>query len=90
MKSEPGCEKMVAMVDIEMNAALLKDGNDVKSVAGIRDITARKKAENELRETKEYLDNIIESSLDPIIITDSKGYVSRANKAFLQLLGYTQ
>ena len=77
------------LVDIEMNAALLKDGKDVRSVAGIRDITARKKVENELRETKEYLDNVIESSLDPIITTDSKGYVSRANRAFLQLLGYT-
>ena len=72
-----------------MNAALLKDGNEVRSVAGIRDITARKKVENELRETKEYLDNVIDSSLDPIITTDSKGYVSRANRAFLQLLGYS-
>ncbi len=78
-----------SLVEVEMNAALLKDGNDVRSVAGIRDITARKQVENELRETKEYLDNIIESSLDPIITTDSKGYVSRANKAFLTLLGYT-
>ena len=78
-----------SLVEVEMNAALLKDGNDVRSVAGIRDITARKQVENELRETKEYLDNIIESSLDHIITTDSKGYVSRANKAFLQLLGYT-
>jgi PAS domain S-box-containing protein len=76
-------------VEVEMNAALLQDGTDIKSVAGIRDITARKRAENELRETKEYLDNVIESSLDPIITTDSKGYVSRANKAFLHLLGYT-
>ena len=52
-------------------------------------INERKSIVEELRETKEYLDNIIESSLDPIIITDNKGYVSRANKAFLQLLDYT-
>ncbi len=44
-------------------------------------------AEKELRQTKEYLDNIIESSLDSIVVTDSKGYIARVNRFFLKLTG---
>ncbi|MBW1854685.1 MAG: PAS domain S-box protein, partial [Deltaproteobacteria bacterium] len=54
------------------------------------DITKRKKAENELRKTKDHLDNIIESSLDGIIVSDSMGYVTRVNNSFLKLIGYNE
>ena len=60
-----------------------------KSILGIvTDITKRKRDEEEIKKTKDYLDNIIESSLDCIVISDSKGYVKRVNKSFLKLLGY--
>jgi PAS domain S-box-containing protein len=77
------------LLDVEINSALLKDskGNVTGSVASIRDITERKLTEREVIKTKEYLDNVIESSLDPIVITDNKGYLVRANKSFLKLLG---
>ena len=39
-----------------------------------------------LRDTKDFLDNIIESLLDSIIITDAKGCITRTNKSFLQML----
>jgi len=42
--------------------------------------------EVELRETKDFLDNIIDSSLDSIIITDAKGCITRTNRSFLQVL----
>jgi PAS domain S-box-containing protein len=54
----------------------------------IRDIAERKEIEGELKETKDFLDNVIESSLDPIITTDTKGYITRVNKSFLNMLGY--
>ena len=44
----------------------------------------------DLRETKEFLDNIIESSLDCIIIADNTGTITRTNEAFLKLIGYGQ
>ncbi|MBW2184177.1 MAG: PAS domain S-box protein, partial [Deltaproteobacteria bacterium] len=52
------------LMDAEVNSSLLKDdkGTVTGSVSSIRDITERKQDENKLRETKEYLDNIIESS----------------------------
>ena len=40
-----------------------------------------------LRELKDYLENIIRSSLDCIVVTDSRGGIVRANKSFLQLVG---
>jgi PAS domain S-box-containing protein len=42
----------------------------------------------ELSETKDYLDNIIENSLDGIVIGDSTGNIIRVNESLLKLLGY--
>jgi hypothetical protein len=49
--------------------------------------TEHKRVEEELKKTKEYLDNVIESSLDCILVTNSAGHITIANKAFLNLLG---
>ncbi len=56
----------------------------------ISDITENKRAREELQKTNDYLDNIIESSLECIIISDSEGHVTRVNKAFLKLLDCTE
>jgi PAS domain S-box-containing protein len=53
-------------------------------------INERKKIVNELRNTKNNLDKLIESSLDCILVSDSGGYVTRVNKYLLNLLGYTE
>lgn len=79
-------------VDIEMNVAYLKDikGNLKGAVGSLRDITARKQVEKELRETKDHLDNIIENSLDAIMVTDDMGTITRVNKYCLELLDYKE
>jgi PAS domain S-box-containing protein len=56
----------------------------------LREISERVAADKEIKATKDHLDNIIESSLDSIVLTDNKGYVTRANKSFLELLGCTE
>jgi PAS domain S-box-containing protein len=56
----------------------------------VRDITVRKKLERELRETKEFLENIMESSVDGILTTDLKGYITYQNRAMAELLEYTR
>ena len=43
-----------------------------------------------LRELKDYLENIITSSLDCIVVSDSRGYITRVNKSFLELLGVSE
>jgi PAS domain S-box-containing protein len=68
--------------------------DDEKNMTGAlsvnRDITERRKAEAELRKTKDYLENIIESSIDTITISDSAGKITKVNKAFCKLLGYEE
>ena len=66
------------------------------SVTIIRDITEKKIAEkelkqayNELREAKEYLENIIVTSADAIIITDPKCRITKGNNALTELTGFT-
>jgi PAS domain S-box-containing protein len=56
----------------------------------IREITARKLMEQKLIETTEYLNNIIESSLDCIVVCDQKGFITRVNTYFIELLGYQE
>ena len=52
--------------------------------------TKRKKAEEKLKITRDFLDNIIESSLDGIAVSDNLGYVTRANKSFLKIIDFEE
>ncbi|MFH1488311.1 MAG: PAS domain S-box protein [Pseudomonadota bacterium] len=52
----------------------------------VRDITRRKALERELRETKEFLENIMESSVDGIVTTDLKGKITYLNRAMEEIL----
>jgi PAS domain S-box-containing protein len=47
------------------------------------------KAQQELQEARDYLENVIESSLDCVVVSDNDGCITKANKAFLSLIGYT-
>jgi diguanylate cyclase (GGDEF)-like protein/PAS domain S-box-containing protein len=53
------------------------------------DVTARRQAENELRQAKEYLENILDNSADPIGIVDARGKIIKWNKASTQVFGYS-
>jgi PAS domain-containing protein len=53
-------------------------------------IAGRRRAEEKLKEAKDHLDNIIESSLDSINVTDSTGKITRVNKTFLKLLDFKE
>jgi two-component system NtrC family sensor kinase len=52
------------------------------------DISDRKRMERELREANEFLMNLIESSVDGIIVTDMKGNILIFNKGAENILGY--
>jgi PAS domain S-box-containing protein len=54
----------------------------------IRDITVRKNLERQLTETKEFLENIMESSVDGILTTDLKGKLTYVNRAMEEMLQY--
>jgi two-component system NtrC family sensor kinase len=52
------------------------------------DITERKRMERELKEANDFLMNLIESSVDGIIVTDMKGEILLFNRGAENLLGY--
>ncbi len=62
------------------------EGNVVQMIEYSLNIGKRKQAEEQLKNTKEHLENVIESSLDSIIVTDNKGSITRVNKSFLKLI----
>ena len=56
----------------------------------MRDITERKKAEKEIQEARDFLENIINNSVDGIMIVDPQGYITRVNEALKKMIGYAQ
>ena len=53
------------------------------------EIKSRIKTEEELNKTKNYLQSIIDSSLDMITASDKNGYIIEFNKAALEKFGYS-
>jgi PAS domain S-box-containing protein len=53
-----------------------------------RDVTELRAIEAELRQTKEFLENLIQSSVDAIIASDTEGRIILFNRAAEQILGY--
>jgi two-component system sporulation sensor kinase A len=74
----------------ELSASAVRDasGKPEYLVAITRDITERKKAKEALRETKEYLDNLLNYANAPIIVWDNKQKISLFNNAFEALTGH--
>ncbi len=65
------------------------DGGRVVGYEGINiDISDRKRMEKELKEANDFLMNLIESSVDGIIVTNMKGDILMFNKGAENLLGY--
>ncbi len=64
------------------------DGKVTAVTVVSKDITALKQTEKELIETKEYLDNIINSSADTVTVVDMDGLVRDWNKGADGFMGY--
>jgi len=63
------------------------DGNIVGSIETIRDITERKQAEEQLRETNKRLNDIIELLPDATLVIDRQGVVIAWNRAMEEMTG---
>jgi PAS domain S-box-containing protein len=72
------------------NITLIQNPSDGISgfVEIVRDITQSKNLEKELRETKDFLSNIMESSVDGIITTDLKGKITYLNHGMEEMMGF--
>ena len=81
------CTANVALKDNEGKpAAVIEISRDITECK-LTEEALRKSAE-QLRETKDYLDNIIESSADAIIVVDMDGTVRSWNRAAEDYMGY--
>jgi PAS domain S-box-containing protein len=71
--------------------SLIRDENGASQyiISVGRDITARKKTEEALRESEERLRATIEAIADPIVVYNDKGHPQYLNPAFTQVFGWT-
>ncbi|MEW5721887.1 MAG: PAS domain S-box protein [Thermodesulfobacteriota bacterium] len=77
------------LVDISLTLSLLndKDGRTIGTVGISKDITKRKQAEAQLRQTRDYLNAIVENTPDMIITTDLEGRIVSFNRGAERILG---
>lgn len=64
------------------------NGKPSKIVVVARDVTEKKKLEDEIRKTKDYLQGIIEASADAIVTTSMDGRILSWNKGAEEIYGY--
>lgn len=75
---------------IETTSKIVREtnGGEDKIIGVGRDITKRKRAENELRATKERLESFIDHNIDPIMVFDADNRLIRVNESFERTFGW--
>ncbi|NVM57607.1 MAG: PAS domain S-box protein, partial [Desulfobacterales bacterium] len=73
---------------MEITGSFFKAKGQRMAVALARDITERRLAQKALRETRDYLENLIGYANAPIIVWDPDGRITLFNHAFERLTGY--
>lgn len=63
---------------------------EVAAIVSIRDVTETRRIEEELRKTSEFLENLIESSADAIIASDTRGRILIFNGSAERITGYAR
>ena len=81
-----------ALTDVLYNASVYKDdkGNVFGAIAAVRDITDRKKVDEQLHETSAYARSFVEASLDPLFIISPEGKITGVNHATEEITGVTR
>ncbi len=87
-----GCRKDGTEFPIEVGAGLVRDaeGKPTEFITVVKDITERKLAEQELKESEERFRTIFDNATDGIVLAEfeTKKFYT-ANRAFCEMLGYT-
>lgn len=81
---ETVCEKLI--LSFSFSSVLQEDGGAI--LVSFRDVTSERATETELTKTKEFLERVIESSVDAIISADMTGLVLLFNRAAERVYGY--
>ncbi len=78
------------LVDVEATAVGIDWQGSKGSQVIVRDITDRKRAEADLRESEERYHAFFDSSMDAILLTSPDGSIQAANPAACKMLGRTE
>ncbi len=76
---------------IELNCRYMineKDEN-IGAVISVHDISARKQAEQQLRQSRDFLEDVFRATPDMIVVTDSRGDITAVNDAVRKVLGFS-
>lgn len=78
--------------DFYVNSTLIKsdDGVPICLMAAFVDLTDRINFENELKNTNEFLEKLINYANAPIIVWDNEFKITRFNNSFCHLTGYSE
>lgn len=69
---------------------ILDDQGEVMYIMeSVRDVTRLKTLEKELQKTREFFENVVQSSVSPIVTADRKGNILYMNEAAEDLFGYS-
>ncbi|RAX43893.1 hypothetical protein DQ354_18415 [Arthrobacter sp. AQ5-06] len=72
---------------IEISAAALGDGPGADVVASVRDVSERRRTDNELRDALSLLGATLESTADGILVVTADGRIAGSNERFAALWG---
>jgi len=80
------------LVDVLYNASVYRDvqGDVLGVFAAARDITERKRAEEEVRKASLYARSLIEASLDPLVTISREGKITDVNRATETVTGISR
>ena len=80
------------LIYVSISASPIRDesGKIVGASNILRDITELKRAEEKLRETRDFLESLINYANAPIIVWDTMFSITRFNHAFERFSGYTE
>ncbi|HZS41147.1 MAG TPA: PAS domain S-box protein [Polyangia bacterium] len=73
-------------VSVASSSVLAEHG---AAILAFRDVTERRQLEGELRHTKDFLERLIDSTIDGIVAADTRGHVIIFNQGAARLYGYS-
>jgi PAS domain S-box-containing protein len=85
--------KVDGTIGVALNRAYVlrnNEGHPVRVMGAIQDITARKRAEQQLADSEKRYRQIVETSQEGIWLIDENNYTIFVNKRMCEMLGYTQ
>ena len=76
---------------VAKNVAELRDetGRVIGGVESFEDVTARKWAEEEIKQLKEFNEGIVQSMTEGLVVVNTAGYYTFVNPTLATMLGYT-